>query len=139
MLRISAFLAGLLFGIGLIFSGMSDPAKVLAFLDVFGDFNPALLFVMTGALAVGSLGFYVAKRRQTSFLGEKMDLPKNTTIDKDLVLGALLFGIGWGFVGICPGPVLVNLLQGAKEALIFFVFMSIGMFFHRYLQQRGVR
>ena len=96
--------AGLLFGLGLIVSGMADPAKVLGFLDLAGAWDPSLVFVMGGAIAIGSVAFAVARRRTSSFLGLTMRLPTASDLDKRLIGGSTLFGIGWGIVGLCPGP-----------------------------------
>lgn len=122
-----AAIAGLLFGMGLLISGMANPAKVLGFLDLAGRWDPSLALVMIGAIAVGLVGFGVAKRRKTSLLGAPMSLPTGTTIDRRLIFGSLLFGIGWGLAGICPGPALVLLGAGVGKAVIFVVAMLVGM------------
>jgi uncharacterized membrane protein YedE/YeeE len=124
---IISFLAGLIFGIGLIISGMADPAKVLAFLDVTGLWNPSLIFVMAGAIGLGFFAFLCAKSRRTTVLGTEMKLPSVTRIDRRLIIGAVLFGIGWGIAGFCPGPALVGLGMGLPKALIFVVAMLGGM------------
>ena len=133
--RISEFLVGLLFGLGLILSGMTDPGKVIGFLDVFGAWDPSLAFVMAGAIAVGFVAFTIAKKRTVNFLGGALHLPKSHQIDKPLVIGAVLFGAGWGLAGFCPGPVLVSLASGQFKAAEFVVFMLAGMqlfeMFHR--------
>ena len=115
----SALLAGLVFGIGLLISGLSNPAKVIAFLDVFGAWDPSLALVMAGAIAVGLVTFAIAKPRKTSLTGEVFNLPVSKDIDARLVLGSLIFGIGWGLAGICPGPGLVLLGQGNLNGFIF--------------------
>ena len=125
--RISEFLAGLLFGMGLILSGMTDPSKVLGFLDIFGLWDPSLAFVMGGAIAVGFFAFAWAKKRTVNFLGGALHLPTNSQIDKPLVVGAVLFGAGWGLAGFCPGPALVSLASGQIKAAVFVVFMLAGM------------
>jgi uncharacterized membrane protein YedE/YeeE len=122
-----SFLSGLLFGLGLILSGMADPAKVLGFLDLAGAWDPSLALVMGGALAVGLVAFAVAKRRTTSLLGQPMRLPTARRIDARLVGGSLLFGIGWGLAGFCPGPALVALGMGESKALVFVAAMLAGM------------
>lgn len=122
-----ALLAGLLFGWGLILSGMSNPAKVLGFLDFAGAWDPSLALVMGGALLVGSLTFPFASKRSKSILGEAMHLPTKTQIDYRLVLGGLTFGVGWGLAGYCPGPALVSLAQGGIKPLLFFIAMLAGM------------
>ncbi|QJD92551.1 YeeE/YedE family protein [Duganella dendranthematis] len=124
---IISFLAGLIFGIGLIISGMADPAKVLAFLDVAGLWNPSLIFVMAGAIGVGFFAFLWAKSRKTTLLGGDMKLPSATKIDRRLIIGAVMFGIGWGIAGFCPGPALVGLGMGLPKALIFVAAMLAGM------------
>ena len=125
--RISEFLVGLLFGMGLILSGMTDPSKVLGFLDIFGLWDPSLAFVMGGAIAVGFFAFAWAKKRTVNFLGGALHLPTNSQIDKPLVVGAVLFGAGWGLAGFCPGPALVSLASGQIKGAVFVVFMLAGM------------
>ena len=124
---LTALLAGLIFGLGLLVSGMANPAKVLAFLDIAGDWDPSLALVMAGAIAVGLVAFTLARRRKTSLLGDPMRLPTATQIDRPLVLGSLGFGIGWGLVGFCPGPALVALGAGEAKALVFVAAMLGGM------------
>ncbi|MBN7796876.1 YeeE/YedE family protein [Parahaliea mediterranea] len=124
---LTALLAGLIFGLGLLVSGMANPAKVLAFLDIAGDWDPSLALVMAGAIAVGLVAFTLARRRKTSLLGEPMRLPTATQIDRPLVLGSLGFGIGWGLAGFCPGPALVALGAGEAKALVFVAAMLGGM------------
>ena len=122
-----ALLAGLVFGLGLIISGMTDPSKVLGFLDLTGAWDPSLAFVMGSALLVGSLAFPFVMKRNKSMLGEAMRLPTATQIDRRLVLGGLTFGVGWGLAGYCPGPALASLTQGGMKPLLFFVAMLAGM------------
>ena len=122
-----SFLAGLVFGIGLIVSGMSNPAKVLGFLDLAGKWDPSLALVMAGAIAVGLAAFALAKQRQTTWLGLPMLLPVARHIDRRLVIGSLLFGVGWGVAGICPGPALVLVGAGVSKGVIFAVAMLAGM------------
>jgi uncharacterized membrane protein YedE/YeeE len=122
-----SFFAGLVFGIGLIVSGMSNPAKVLGFLDLAGKWDPSLALVMAGAIAVGLAAFALAKRRHTAWLGLPMVLPVARHIDRRLVMGSLLFGVGWGLAGICPGPALVLVGAGVAKGLIFAVAMLAGM------------
>jgi uncharacterized membrane protein YedE/YeeE len=126
---IIAAVAGFLFGIGLLLSGMANPAKVLGFLDLAGPWDPSLALVMVGAIAVGLLGFGAAKKRTTSVLGAPMQLPSGTVVDRRLVFGSLLFGVGWGLAGICPGPALVLLGAGVGRASVFVVTMLAGMAF----------
>ena len=127
MKRISEFLAGLLFGTGLLLSGMTDPCKVIGFLDVTGTWDPSLALVMGGAIAVSFLAFRVAKRRKASFLGAAFRLPISDKVDKPLIIGSLIFGVGWGLVGFCPGPAIVSMAAGQPKALIFGLAMFVGM------------
>jgi uncharacterized membrane protein YedE/YeeE len=127
MAVLASLLAGLVFGLGLIVSGMANPAKVIGFLDLAGAWDPSLAFVMVGAIAVGSIAFAVAGTREQSYLGAKMRLPTADRIDRRLVGGSVLFGIGWGIAGICPGPGLVALGMGHPKALVFVVAMLLGM------------
>jgi uncharacterized protein len=125
--RLAEFAVGLLFGIGLMFSGMTDPSKVIGFLDLFGSWDPSLALVMGGAIMVGFFAFTVAKKRTTTFLGGVLRFPTNTDIDKKLVIGSLMFGTGWGLAGFCPGPALVSMADGQPKALVFVVAMLVGM------------
>ncbi len=127
MYAIAAFVAGLVFGIGLIVSGMFSPAKVLGFLDLFGSWDPSLALVMVGAIVVAVGAFAVAARRRTTLLGTPMRLPTARGIDRRLVLGSLLFGVGWGLAGFCPGPALVAVGAGYAKAIVFAVSMVFGM------------
>lgn len=127
MQRITEFVAGLLFGLGLLLSGMSDPGKVLGFLDLLGTWDPSLALVMAGAILVGMLAFTVAKKRTMNFLGGTLHLPTANQIDRRLVIGALLFGAGWGLAGFCPGPSLVSMFSGQPKAAVFVLAMVIGM------------
>lgn len=119
--------AGLVFGLGLIVSGMTDPSKVIGFLDLAGSWNPSLAFVMGGAVLVGVFAFYFAKTRSRSILGDPMRLPTAEHIDRRLLLGGLLFGVGWGLAGYCPGPALASLATGGSKPLIFTAAMLVGM------------
>ena len=127
MAILAAFLAGLVFGLGLLVSGMADPAKVLGFLDLAGAWDPSLALVMAGAVGVGVFAFAAARRRATSFLGAEMRLPTSRVIDRRLVGGSLLFGVGWGVAGFCPGPGLVALGLGEPKAFVFVGAMLAGM------------
>jgi hypothetical protein len=122
-----AFGVGLLFGIGLIVSHMADPAKVLGFLDLAGAWDPSLALVMAGAIGVGCIGFFAATQRRESVLGLPMRIPTTRAIDRKLVAGGLLFGVGWGLAGFCPGPALVALGAGYTEAMVFVASMLAGM------------
>ena len=132
----TSLLAGLVFGIGLIISGMANPAKVLGFLDLAGGWDPSLAFVMAGAIAVAALAFAVAKRRTVSILGAAMKLPGSRDIDRRLVIGSVLFGIGWGVAGFCPGPGLVALGMGEIKALVFVGAMFLGMGIFELIERR---
>lgn len=122
-----ALLSGVVFGLGLILAGMADPAKVLAFLDLAGMWDPSLGLVMGGAIAVGLVAFKIAGKRSSSLLGLPMNLPTSRIIDKRLVVGGLVFGIGWGLVGICPAPAFVLLGTGSTKGIVFLIAMLIGM------------
>lgn len=124
---IFAWLSGTVFGFGLIVSGMTNPAKVLAFLDLAGLWDPSLALVMGGAIVVGSVAFAMAKKRTQSLLGLPMQLPSSRQIDRRLIGGSIIFGIGWGLAGICPGPALVLLGSGAMQGVIFVAAMLAGM------------
>lgn len=125
-----ALAAGLLFGLGLIAGGMTDPSKVQGFLDPFGQWDPSLAFVMGGAIFVGVVGFAMARRREATWTGESMELPKNQVIDARLLAGGALFGIGWGLGGLCPGPALTALGAGFVPAVWFVLAMLGGMWLH---------
>ncbi|AMP01189.1 sulfur transport family protein [Collimonas arenae] len=122
-----ALVAGLVFGLGLIVAGMANPAKVIGFLDLAGNWDPSLVFVMAGAIAVAAPTFAFAKKRQRSMLNLQMQFPAARHIDRRLVGGSLLFGIGWGLAGICPGPALVLLGSGLVKGWVFVVAMLCGM------------
>ncbi len=123
----SAWVAGVLFGVGLILGGMTNPGKVLGFLDLAGTWDPSLALVMGGAMGVATLAFAVARGRQTALLGGPMQIPQARTIDSRLVLGSLAFGVGWGLAGFCPGPALVAIASGVREAGVFGAAMVVGM------------
>jgi uncharacterized membrane protein YedE/YeeE len=125
-----SFACGLVFGIGLLISGMTDTGKVLGFLDIFGAWDATLAFVMAGAVAVTGLGFALARRRGAPVLAARNLWPTRKDIDAALVIGATLFGIGWGLVGLCPGPALVNLAGLGLPVIVFVVAMAAGMLGH---------
>jgi uncharacterized membrane protein YedE/YeeE len=125
--RVTEFAVGLIFGMGLMLSGMTDPGKVIGFLDLFGSWDPSLALVMGGAILVGFFAFAIAKKRTTTFLGGVLRFPTNMDIDKKLVVGSLLFGAGWGLAGFCPGPALVSMADGQPKALVFVLAMLVGM------------
>lgn len=124
---LASLFAGLVFGIGLIVSGMANPEKVLGFLDIAGLWDPSLAFVMGGAIMVGVVAFAVARKRTLSFLGFDIRMPSSTHIDKRLIVGGLMFGVGWGIAGFCPGPGLVALGAGETKAVVFVASMILGM------------
>ena len=130
---ISAGLVGLVFGLGLILGGMTNPAKVIGFLDLAGAWDPSLGLVMGGAMVVAAAAFKVAKGRARAVLGATLQIPQSRVIDKRLILGSLAFGAGWGLAGFCPGPALVSVASGAAEALVFVAAMLAGMALFEYL------
>ena len=121
------FASGLIFGLGLIISGMGNPAKVLGFLDLAGNWDPSLIFVMGGAIALGVVAFQFGGRRTASLLGNPMQLPTAKHLDRRLVGGSAIFGVGWGLAGICPGPGFVLLGSGAGKGIIFILALLAGM------------
>jgi uncharacterized protein len=133
---IAAFATGLVFGLGLILSGMANPAKVLGFLDLAGQWDPSLAFVMAGAIAVGAVAFFFAGKRTLSWLGLSMNLPNNRQIDWRLVGGSAAFGVGWGLSGICPGPGLVLVGAGIGKGMLFVAAMLVGMVLFEFAQNR---
>lgn len=124
---LAALAAGLVFGIGLIVSGMTDPGKVIGFLDLAGRWDPSLAFVMAGAILIGLFAFRLAGRRGKTFLGGALQLPQRRDIDARLVAGSAAFGIGWGLAGFCPGPALVAFSSGVDQAAVFVAAMLGGM------------
>lgn len=132
---LTAFVAGLIFGAGLLVAGMANPAKVLAFLDIAGSWDPSLAFVIIGAIGIGTPAFFIAKRKSVSLLGEKIQLPTSQMIDARLIGGSVLFGIGWGIAGICPGPALVLLGAGVTKGIIFVLAMIAGMLIFQSLEK----
>ena len=137
MHALSAFAAGLIFGIGLIVSGMTDPSKVIGFLDLAGQWDPSLAFVMVGAILVGLAGHAIARKRAAAFLGGALHLPGARDIDRRLVLGGLAFGVGWGLAGFCPGPAIVALGAGQDKAVVFVIAMSAGMALYEFAEHRS--
>ena len=132
-----SFLTGLVFGIGLLVSGISNPAKVLGFLDLAGAWDPSLVLVMAGAIAVASVAYALAGRRSATLIGTPMHLPSLRAIDRRLVLGSLVFGVGWGLAGFCPGPALVAAGAGQIKAFVFVLAMLAGMGLFELLERRG--
>ncbi len=135
----SAFAAGLVFGVGLLLSGMTDPGKVIGFLDLAGSWDPSLAFVMGGAVLVGVFAFALAARRTRSFLGGAMQLPSRRDIDARLIAGSVVFGIGWGLAGYCPGPALVGFGSGVQQAAVFVAAMLVGMLLFTAAERLGRR
>jgi uncharacterized membrane protein YedE/YeeE len=136
-LLVASFACGLIFGAGLMISGMTDPTKVLGFLDLFGAWDATLALVMAGAVAVSSVGFAIARRRGAPVLAERSFWPTRTDIDAQLLIAGGLFGVGWGLVGLCPGPALVNLVGLSLPVIAFVVAMAIGMVGYDVWQSRG--
>jgi uncharacterized protein len=136
MRKLMAFLAGLLFGIGLLLAGMANPAKVLGFLDLAGAWDPSLALVMAAAIGVAFLPFSWARSQRSSLLGAPMQLPGKRTLDRRLIGGSLLFGVGWGIAGICPGPAVAILLTGRWQVLLFVLAMLLGMGLFAVLERR---
>jgi len=135
---LAALVSGALFGVGLAISGMTDRSVVLGFLDWFGAFNPALAFVLAGAVAVTAIAFRFVLRMQAPALAAEFRLPMRDAVDRRLLLGSAIFGVGWGLAGFCPGPALVGAAGGLRDALIFLPAMLVGSFCCRLLE-RGVR
>jgi uncharacterized protein len=127
MQALASFLCGLIFGSGLMISGMTQPAKVLGFLDIFGPWDPTLAFVMAGALAVSSVGYTLARRQRRPIIAAQHFWPNRTDIDRPLIVGSVLFGIGWGLAGLCPGPALENLASLSPRMIVFVMAMIGGM------------
>lgn len=136
MSKLTAFIAGLIFGLGLLLAGMANPAKVLGFLDLAGAWDPSLGLVMAGAIGVAVLPLTWAKRRQRSLLGAPMQLPVKRELDRRLIGGSLLFGVGWGIAGICPGPAVAIALTGHWQVLLFVAAMLLGMLLFEVLERR---
>jgi len=133
---LTALLAGLVFGFGLILSGMASPAKVMGFLDLAGAWDPSLALVMAGAIAVGLPAFAIARRRDTTWLDLPLRLPVASAIDRRLLGGSLVFGAGWGLAGFCPGPALVAVGMGEPKAAVFVAAMLAGMGLFEWFERR---
>jgi uncharacterized membrane protein YedE/YeeE len=129
-LLLASFVCGLVFGAGLLISGMTQTEKVLGFLDIFGAWDATLAFVMAGAVVVTGIGFALARRRGAPVFADKLQWPTRNDIDLPLVAGAALFGIGWGLVGLCPGPALVNFAGLSLPIVVFVAAMAAGMIGH---------
>lgn len=137
LVALLALFSGLIFGLGLLLSGMANPEKVLGFLDLAGPWDPSLALVMAGAIAVGVIAFRVATTRDRTMLGMSFRLPGKSGIDRRLVIGSLLFGVGWGLAGFCPGPALVAMGAGQSKAVVFVVAMLAGMALFEVLEKRN--
>lgn len=135
MNAITTLLAGLLFGLGLAFSEMTNPAVVIGFLDIFGDWNPSLLIVMGSAIIVGMIGYFIKGKQLKPFLADTWQVPTLRQIDSKLIIGSSLFGIGWGISGYCPGPGLTALVNNPNEGVYFVSALIFGSGFH-YLQTK---
>lgn len=136
MKNMISFVAGLVFGLGLIISGMTNPAKVIGFLDLAGQWDPSLAFVMLGAIVVAFFAFRYTEAKSKTLLNESIQLPEKTHISKELVIGSMLFGAGWALAGFCPGPAIVALGAGYQQALIFVIAMLAGMIAHQHLYDK---
>jgi uncharacterized membrane protein YedE/YeeE len=130
MLALATLLCGFIFGLGLLISGMTQPTKVLGFLDIFGGWDPSLAVVMAAALAVSGVGYWLAQQRPAPVLAPRFDLSTKSGIDAPLVAGSAMFGIGWGLVGLCPGPALENLATLSPQVIVFCIAMAAGMAAH---------
>jgi uncharacterized membrane protein YedE/YeeE len=137
MYTAASFTAGFVFGLGLLVSGMVNPAKVLGFLDLAGAWDPSLALVMAGAIAVGAGAFALMKKRTRTLLGAPVLLPGARKIDRRLILGSLVFGVGWGLAGICPGPALVLAGTGSAKGLVFLVSMIAGNGIFEFFEKRA--
>ncbi|MEZ0232296.1 MAG: DUF6691 family protein [Methylophilaceae bacterium] len=136
MAYLSSLIAGLIFGLGLIISGMTNPAKVIGFLDVAGNWDPSLAFVMIGAISIAYFAFRKAKINPRSALGEHIEIPAKRDLDAPLIVGAIIFGIGWGLAGYCPGPAIASVAIGDVTPVLFSIAMLAGMVFYELLIKR---
>mgnify|MGYP003683696633 FL=1 len=137
MKNIYALLAGLIFGLGLIVSGMANPEKVIGFLNIFGRWDPSLAFVMGGAIFVGVFSFKYIVKREKTLLGGSLHLSNEKSINKRLIFGSLIFGLGWGVAGFCPGPALVSLGMGSLKGALFVIAMLAGMLVFKLVQKNN--
>jgi len=137
MKNIYALLAGLIFGLGLIVSGMANPEKVIGFLNIFGRWDPSLAFVMGGAIFIGVFSFKYIVKREKTLLGGSLHLSNEKSINKRLIFGSLIFGLGWGVAGFCPGPALVSLGMGSLKGALFVIAMLAGMLVFKLVQKNN--
>ena len=131
----AAFVSALLFGLGLGVSGMTLPSKVIGFLDITGNWDPSLIFVMAGAIAVHSVTYRMITKRESPILTADFQIPTKRQIDARLIIGSLLFGAGWGLGGFCPGPALVASVSGASSVLVFLVSMIVGVYLYQFINR----
>jgi hypothetical protein len=129
---IASLIAGTLMGAGLMISGMMNPNKVLSFLDIFGNWDPTLIFVMGGAIFAALPGFWLSRRLTKPLLANNFQLPDKKNFDRGLVGGAAIFGVGWGLVGLCPGPAISAITTGSPQVIVFVISMTVGMAFYRW-------
>ncbi len=134
---IFASISGLIFGFGLALAGMLNPSKVQGFLDIFGVWDPSLAFVMGGGIMVNAIGYYFVLKRDKPLFAEKFAIPTTKRIDKNLLIGSVIFGIGWGLAGLCPGPVISNVLLQPQDALIFLIIMIFGLYLGRRVRNQN--
>lgn len=139
MRLIFASISGLIFGFGLALAGMLNPSKVQGFLDIFGVWDPSLAFVMGGGIMVNAIGYYFVLKRDKPLFAEKFTLPTTTNIDKNLLIGSAIFGIGWGLAGLCPGPVISNVLLQPQDAVIFLIIMVFGLSVGRRINNQSTK
>jgi uncharacterized membrane protein YedE/YeeE len=140
LLRVlAALVSGLIFGFGLSLSGMLDPARVRGFLDITGDWDPSLAFVLGGAVIVATIGYRVSRFVGRPLLDDRFFLPAKTAIDRPLIVGSAIFGVGWGLAGFCPGPAVASLALGLAPTVLFVIAMLAGMILHDRLIAPSVR
>lgn len=135
MLFLTSLIAGLLFGVGLIISGMTNPEKIIGFLDILGNWDPSLFFVMLGAVFISFFAFRLASKKPVSFLGQTMNIPTKKDIDLPLIYGSIIFGIGWGLAGYCPGPAIASIATINSQPIVFVIAMLIGMLVYEVIKR----
>ena len=132
--KIFSFLSGLIFGIGLTVSGMVNPAKVIAFLNILGNWDPSLVFVMVGAIIFSAPFFYILKNKKKPLFNSSFQIPSRTNIDRNLIIGSSLFGIGWGMVGLCPGPAVASIAFFQPLSILFVIAIMSGFYLCKYIK-----